>query len=125
VKVLVLGGGQIARAVGAAVSGDHQVVTRTRTDLDIVDERAVVRVLSNVKPDWVVNAAAFTAVDLAEDQPAQAHAVNAAAVARLARASVHEGCRLLHLSRICVRRKYQPRLSPDRQTYALERLWAS
>ncbi len=73
-------------------------MTRTRTDLDIVDERAVVRTLSEVKPDWVVNAAAYTAVDLAEDQPAQAHAVNAAAVAQLARASAQEGCRLLHLS---------------------------
>src|SRR5882724_2218918 len=98
VKVLVLGGGQIARAVGAAASPQHQLVTRTRTDLDIVDERAVVRTLLEIKPDWVVNAAAFTAVDLAEEQPAQAHAVNDTAVGCLARASAREGCRLLHLS---------------------------
>jgi dTDP-4-dehydrorhamnose reductase len=98
VRVLVLGGGQIARAVGLAASGEHQVVTRTHTELDIVDEHAVARTLSEVKADWIVNAAAFTAVDLAEDQPARAHAVNDTAVASLARASVHEGCRLLHLS---------------------------
>ena len=97
-KVLVLGGGQIARAVGAAASARHQVVTRTHTDLDIVDEQAISRTLSEVKADWVVNAAAFTAVDLAEDQPAQAHAVNDTAVGSLARASGREGCRLLHLS---------------------------
>jgi dTDP-4-dehydrorhamnose reductase len=98
VKVLVLGGGQIARAVGAAVPSRHQVVTRTRTELDIVDEPAVERTLSEVKADWVVNAAAYTAVDLAEDQPALAHAVNDTAVASLARASAQEGSRLLHLS---------------------------
>jgi dTDP-4-dehydrorhamnose reductase len=98
VKVLVLGGGQIAKAVGGAASGEHQIVTRTRADLDIVDAQAVARTLSEVKADWIVNAAAFTAVDLAEDQPIQAHAVNAAAVAHLARASVDEGSRLLHLS---------------------------
>ena len=97
-RVLVLGGGQIARAVGAAAPGQHQVVTRTHSELDIVDESAVARTLSEVKADWVVNAAAFTAVDLAEDQPAQALAVNDTAVASLARASAHEACRLLHLS---------------------------
>jgi dTDP-4-dehydrorhamnose reductase len=94
----VLGGGQIARAVGAAVPTQHQVVTRTHSELDIVDEHAVGRTLSEVKADWVVNAAAFTAVDLAEDQPAQAHAVNDTAVASIVRAAKREGCRLVHLS---------------------------
>jgi dTDP-4-dehydrorhamnose reductase len=97
-KVLVLGGGQIARAVGEAAPPQHQVVTRTHADLDIIDERKVALALSVLKPDWIVNAAAFTAVDLAEDQPALANAVNDIAVASLARASAHEGCRLLHLS---------------------------
>jgi len=98
VRVLVLGGGQIARAVGAAVSSQHQVVTRTHSELDIVDEHAVARTLAEVKADWIVNAAAFTAVDLAEDQPEQAHAVNDAAVASIVRGAAREGCRLLHLS---------------------------
>jgi dTDP-4-dehydrorhamnose reductase len=97
-KVLVLGGGQIARAVDAAAPLQHQVVTRTRVDLDIVDDDAVARTLAEIKPDWVVNAAAYTAVDLAEDQAAQAYAVNDRAVGSLARASSREGCRLLHLS---------------------------
>jgi dTDP-4-dehydrorhamnose reductase len=96
--VLVLGGGQIARAVGRGVPAHHQVVTRTHSELDIVDERAVARAMSEVKADWVVNAAAYTAVDLAEDQPAQAYAVNDTAVASLARSAAREGCRLLHLS---------------------------
>ena len=94
----MLGGGQIARAVAAAVPCQHQVVTRTHTEVDIVDEAAIARTLSEVKADWVVNAAAYTAVDLAEDRPALAYAVNAAAVDSLVRASAHEGCRLLHLS---------------------------
>jgi dTDP-4-dehydrorhamnose reductase len=98
VKVLVLGGGQIARAVGAAASREHQVLTRTHAELDIVNEHAVAKTLSEVGADWVVNAAAFTAVDLAEDQPAQALAINDTAVAHLVRASAQEGCRLLHLS---------------------------
>lgn len=94
----MLGGGQIATAVAKAAPVHHQVVTRVRSELDIVDAGAVARTLSEIKADWVVNAAAFTAVDLAEDQPAQARAVNDTAVASLARGSAQEGGRLLHIS---------------------------
>jgi dTDP-4-dehydrorhamnose reductase len=98
VKVLVLGGGQIARAVSATAPRHHEIVSRTHADLDIVDEQAVARAMSEVKADWIVNAAAYTAVDLAEDQSAEAYAVNDVAVASLARATSLAGCRLLHLS---------------------------
>jgi len=122
VKVLVLGGGQVAQAVAAtapAAAGPAHttsapdqpapgaraggargavVVTRARAALDIVDAAAVLATFEEVKPDWVVNAAAYTAVDLAEDQQSQAFAVNDTAVAGLASAAARVGCRLLHLS---------------------------
>src|ERR1700730_14284960 len=79
-KVLVLGGGQIAKAVGAAAPAQHEVAIRTHAELDIVDESALARTLTELKADWIVNAAAYTAVDLAEDQAAQAMAVNDTAV---------------------------------------------
>ena len=97
-KVLVLGGGQIAKAVGAAAPVQHKVAIRTHADLDISDEIALARVLAEVRADWIVNAAAYTAVDLAEDEAAQAMAVNDTAVASLDRAAAREGSRLLHLS---------------------------
>jgi dTDP-4-dehydrorhamnose reductase len=98
VRVLVLGGGQIARAVVAAAPAQHEVVIRTHTDLDLVDENEMARALAAVRADWIVNAAAYTAVDLAEDQPAQANAVNDTAVASLVREAERAGSRLLHLS---------------------------
>jgi dTDP-4-dehydrorhamnose reductase len=99
VRVLVLGGGgQVASAVVAAAPAQHQVAARTRAELDIGDERAVARALAETRPEWVVNAAAYTAVDLAEDQPAQAIAVNDTAVGVLAAAASSAGCRLVHLS---------------------------
>ncbi len=107
-KVLVLGGGQVAGAVAATAAaaggeaasklGGHDVVTRARAALDIVDAAAVTRAFEEIRPDWVVNAAAYTAVDLAEDQSTQAFAVNDIAVAGMMRAAAHVGCRLLHLS---------------------------
>jgi dTDP-4-dehydrorhamnose reductase len=74
------------------------VVTRNHLELDIVDEQAVARTLAEVHADWIVNAAAYTAVDLAEEQKPQAMAVNDAAVASLARGSSRTGSKLLHLS---------------------------
>ena len=98
-KVLVLGGGgQVATAVAGAAPAQHQVVVRPRAELDIGDEGAVRRALAETGAQWVVNAAAYTAVDLAEDLPAQAIAVNDTAVGVLAAAASGVGCRLLHLS---------------------------
>jgi dTDP-4-dehydrorhamnose reductase len=98
VRVLVLGGGQIARAVVAAAPAQHEIAIRTHADLDIADHDAVVRALAAARADWIVNAAAYTAVDLAEDQPKQAMAVNDTAVASLVRLARSTQSRLLHLS---------------------------
>jgi dTDP-4-dehydrorhamnose reductase len=99
VRVLVLGGGgQVATAVVAAAPAQHQVVAKSRAELDIGDETAVKRALTETGAEWIVNAAAYTAVDLAEDQPAQAIAVNDTAVGVLAAAASGADCRLLHLS---------------------------
>jgi dTDP-4-dehydrorhamnose reductase len=98
-KVLVLGGGgQVARAVAAAAPAGHQVTVRSRSELDIGDADAVARALAESGAQWMVNGAAYTAVDLAEDQPALATAVNDIAVGVLASAASKAGCRLLHLS---------------------------
>lgn len=98
-RVLVLGGGgQVASAVVAAAPAQHQVAVRTRAELDIGDANAVARGFAETGAQWVVNAAAYTAVDLAEDQPGQAIAVNDTAVGVLATAASTAGCRLLHLS---------------------------
>jgi dTDP-4-dehydrorhamnose reductase len=97
--VLVLGGGgQVATAVGAAVPARHQVVVKARAELDISDASAVACALAETDAQWVVNAAAYTAVDLAEDHQSEAIAVNDTAVGVLAAAAAAAGSRLLHLS---------------------------
>ena len=97
-KVLVLGGGQVATAVTALSPAHHQVVSRNRTQLDILDANAINRMLVECEPNWIVNAAAYTAVDLAEKEAAQAIAVNDAAVGSLSLAALQSGARLLHFS---------------------------
>jgi dTDP-4-dehydrorhamnose reductase len=99
VKVLVLGaGGQVASAVVGAAPPQHRVAARTHAEVDIGDATAVARALAQSGSQWLINAAAYTSVDLAEEQPARAMAVNDTAVGVLAAAASNAGCRLLHLS---------------------------
>lgn len=98
-KVLVLGGaGQVGRAVAATAPDRHEVLVKTRAELDIGDPLAVEKAVAESRADWIVNAAAYTAVDLAEEQHAQAIAVNDTAVGVLADAAARSGRRLLHVS---------------------------
>jgi dTDP-4-dehydrorhamnose reductase len=99
VKILVLGaGGQVGRAVIRATPAAQAAIGKTRTELDIADAPAIAALLDGRGFDWIVNAAAYTAVDLAEDEKAQARLVNDTAVGVLTQAAARAGCRLVHLS---------------------------
>jgi len=99
-KLLLLGaGGQVGRAVVKAHRGRAaELIVRGHAELDITDRAAVERCIAELAPDWVVNCAAFTAVDLAEQRPQEAFALNAQAVGTLAAAVALAGARLLHVS---------------------------
>ena len=92
------GGGQVGRAVVQCAPEHAVVFTKTRQDLDICSEAAVLSALESSGAQWLINAAAYTAVDLAEDDRDAARAVNETAVGVLARAALASRCRLLHLS---------------------------
>jgi dTDP-4-dehydrorhamnose reductase len=69
-----------------------------RADLDITDAAATAGAVAAVKPDVVVNCAAWTAVDAAEEHEAQALAINAGGAASLAAACAATGALLVHPS---------------------------
>jgi dTDP-4-dehydrorhamnose reductase len=87
-KVLVTGaGGMLARALTAAlVEARHEAVALARAELDITNRAAVDSELARVQPDAVVQCAAYTAVDAAEEEYERAVEVNATATLHLARA---------------------------------------
>jgi dTDP-4-dehydrorhamnose reductase len=70
----------------------------TRTDLDLTEADATASAVSSVKPDVVVNCAAWTAVDAAEEHEAEALAVNGRGAANLAAACASTGALLVHPS---------------------------
>ena len=69
-----------------------------RVDLDITDPAAVAKAVSLVKPDVVVNCAAWTAVDAAEEHEEAAFAINAGGAVNLAAACASVGALLVHPS---------------------------
>jgi len=98
-KVLVLGAvGQVGRAVLAAAPAAHECIALDRAAQDIRQPTRLLERLRMAPCDWIVNAAAYTAVDSAEDDAAAAQAVNADAVAGIAAAARETGARLLQLS---------------------------
>ncbi len=77
-------------------AGATELVLTDRDELDILDADAVA--LAVAECDLVINCAAFTAVDAAEEQEALAHAVNATGPGILARAAAAAGARMVHVS---------------------------
>jgi dTDP-4-dehydrorhamnose reductase len=68
------------------------------TDLDVTNRNQVENVVATVKPAYIVNCAAYTAVDKAENDREKAFAVNAEAVLSLAEVSRSSGAKLIHIS---------------------------
>lgn len=99
VRVLVTGaGGQVGRALRELAPASFSVSALTHAELDITDEAAVRRALERLQPQWIVNAAAYTAVDKAESASDAAQALNATAVGYLARGAAAIAARLMQLS---------------------------
>jgi dTDP-4-dehydrorhamnose reductase len=75
-----------------------EVTALTRTDLDLTDGPAVRAAVGSARPDVVVNCAAWTAVDLAEEHEVQALAVNGAGAGHVAEACARADARMVQLS---------------------------
>jgi dTDP-4-dehydrorhamnose reductase len=99
-KILVTGcEGQVARSLLERVKGRSILVEAVgRPEMDLTDSNSVIDAIARRKPDIVVSAAAYTAVDQAEDESELAQAVNAGGAAAVARGAAAIGVPVLHLS---------------------------
>lgn len=98
--ILVLGrSGQLARALAAcAIPGGGRILSLGRDALDLRRIDAIAPALAAARPDAIINAAAYTAVDQAEDDEAGAYALNCDAPATVAAWCAQARVPLVHLS---------------------------
>lgn len=92
--------GQIARALAdvALSSPDVEAFALGRPALDVRDPRSVERAFSDINPDFVINTAAYTAVDKAEAEPDLAFLLNRDGARRFAEAAARRNVPIIHLS---------------------------
>ncbi|AYM60308.1 dTDP-4-dehydrorhamnose reductase [Agrobacterium fabrum] len=90
--------GQVVSALQALASAELEIVALGRPELDLAQPETVLKALREVKPDAVVSAAAYTAVDKAESEPDIAFVVNRDGARAVAQAASDLGIPLIHLS---------------------------
>jgi dTDP-4-dehydrorhamnose reductase len=98
-RIAVIGkSGQLARSLANVADGQNELVFFGKEELDLFDEKVLFDTLSAASCDVVINCAAYTAVDLAEEEPEAAHALNAAAVELLLSVCKRLNTFLIHVS---------------------------
>lgn len=90
--------GQVGGALLLLLQKMGDVVAPTRAELDLADAEAIRSYVQTVKPRWIVNPAAYTAVDKAETEPTLAFAINAEAPRVLGEEAAKIGAPVLHFS---------------------------
>jgi dTDP-4-dehydrorhamnose reductase len=98
-RILLTGvNGQVGGALLPLLRARGEVVAPTRSELDLADGEAIARLVREVRPRWIVNPAAYTAVDRAESEKELAFAVNADAVRVLSEEAAKVGAAVISFS---------------------------
>ncbi|WDG00270.1 dTDP-4-dehydrorhamnose reductase [Pectobacterium carotovorum subsp. carotovorum] len=98
-KILLTGAnGQLGRCFQDRLPAEWEILATDTAELDITDLEHVEQTVKQFKPDAIVNAAAYTAVDKAESEPELAEKINVIGPENLAIVASKQGIRLVHVS---------------------------
>ncbi len=98
-RILITGAtGQVGGALLHTLAPLGDVIAPGRADLDLADANSVRRAMRELRPRWVVNAGAYTAVDKAESEPELARAINAIAPRAIGQEAATIGAAVVHFS---------------------------
>ena len=98
-KVLITGSqGQLGKELLKNIPHDIEVIPTDRKTFNLLDLKSCREFIFDNKPDWIINAAAYTAVDLAEEEEEKAILINGEAPNVIAKALNKTGGKLLHIS---------------------------
>src|SRR2546430_3664037 len=90
--------GQMGNALRVPLASLGTVVAADRTSLDLSQPSDVPGILDEISPDLIINPAAYTAVDQAEDEPGLVYRVNAEAPAAMAQLANSHDVPIVHFS---------------------------
>ena len=97
-KILITGAnGMLANSVKSKLANEELILTDV-ADLDITDKEAVIKFVEENKPEYIINCAAYTAVDKAETAGPIVEKINADGPRNLAVAASKAGAKLIHIS---------------------------
>ena len=97
-KILITGSkGMLAQAVIKRLN-KHELVLTDTEELDITNESGVLKYIGNLKPEYIINCAAYTAVDKAEENETIAQKVNGDGPGNLAKAAKEVNATIIHIS---------------------------
>ena len=98
-KILITGAnGMLAQEVKKQLKEGNELICTDVADLDITNENQVMEYVENLKPEYIINCAAFTAVDKAEEAGEIVEKINADGPANLAKAAKTVDAVLVHIS---------------------------
>lgn len=98
-KILITGAnGMLAKAVINQFKDNNELILTDVSDLDITNETKTNEFIKNIKPDYIINCAAYTAVDKAEEDVELAEKVNSIGPRNLAIAAKENNAILIHIS---------------------------
>jgi len=99
IRILVTGAaGQVGGELLQCLAPLGDILAPSRAELDLANPVAIETYLRESEPHWIVNPAAYTAVDKAESEPELAHAINALAPAVIGREAKTLGAKVIHFS---------------------------
>jgi len=98
IALLTGSSGQLGRELRRTLPDDIDLVAPPRSEMDLRDAEKVARTVAQSGAELIINAAAYTAVDRAEDEPELAYAVNGDGPGHLARAMGRQGGRMIQIS---------------------------
>jgi dTDP-4-dehydrorhamnose reductase len=98
-KTLIIGkNGQLAWELQQSIPPNVEVIVVSRQELDVTNAQQVLAIIEEIKPNVVINASAYTAVDKAETDSLMAYEVNVLGPKNLANACKKVSARLIHIS---------------------------
>ncbi|NCQ94932.1 MAG: dTDP-4-dehydrorhamnose reductase [Microcystis wesenbergii Mw_QC_S_20081001_S30D] len=115
-KVLLIGAkGQVGQELQVTLPQLGEVISIGREELDLTNSEKISQLIREIHPDYLVNAAAYTAVDKAETEPDLAYSINAIAPKIMAESAEKIQAKFLHISTDYVfdGRKNTPYLETD------------